>query len=130
MIKADIVKEVAISLDIKDKEALVVVDGILDSLKEVICEHKRLEIRDFGVFQVKTRKERIGRNPRDRKEYPIPSRQVVTFRVGKELKSELDNSTELPDKVAAAASAEDSTQSATPPHAPISEPTAQSERFD
>ncbi|MBN1866729.1 integration host factor subunit beta [Candidatus Sumerlaeota bacterium] len=86
MIKADIVKQMASTLSVRDKEALEVVDGILDSLKEVICEHRRLEIRDFGVFQVKTRKERVGRNPRDKVEYPIPSRQVVTFRIGKELK--------------------------------------------
>ena len=87
MIKADIVKTVAESLGMKDKEALVVVDGILESFRDVICEHRRLEIRDFGVFQVKTRKERIGRNPRDKVEYPIPARQVVTFRIGKELRA-------------------------------------------
>ncbi len=87
MIKADIVKRVAKSIDLKDKDALAVVDGIIESLKDVICENKRLEMRDFGVFQIKQRKKRIGRNPRDKKEYPIPARQVVTFRVGKELKN-------------------------------------------
>lgn len=86
MIKADIVKKIAQDLEMKDKEALAVVDGILDSLKEVICEHERLEIRDFGVFQIKTRKERVGRNPRNKAEYPIPARKVVTFKIGKELK--------------------------------------------
>ncbi|MFW6303417.1 MAG: HU family DNA-binding protein [Candidatus Sumerlaeota bacterium] len=87
MIKVDIVKRVAKEIDLKDTEALVVVDGIIDSLKEVICENRRLEIRDFGVFQIKERKSRVGRNPRDKKEYPIPAHQVVTFRVGKELKN-------------------------------------------
>jgi nucleoid DNA-binding protein len=86
MIKADIVREVAKKLDWKEKDALVVVDGILESLKDVINEHRRLEIRDFGVFQIKTRKARIGRNPRDKVEYPIPERRVLTFRIGKEMK--------------------------------------------
>ena len=86
MVKADIVKQIARNLALKDKEALAVVDGILESLKDVICEHQRLEIRDFGVFQIKTRKHRVGRNPRDKVEYPIPARRVVTFRIGKELK--------------------------------------------
>jgi DNA-binding protein HU-beta len=86
MIKADIVRNITGKLQLKDKEALIVIDGIVESLKDVICEHHRLEIRDFGVFQIKKRKQRIGRNPRDKKEYPIPSRQVVTFRIGKELK--------------------------------------------
>ena len=79
MIKADIVKEIARNLEIKDKEALTVVDGLLESMKEVICQHRRLEMRDFGVFQIKTRKERIGRNPQDKVEYPIPARQVVNL---------------------------------------------------
>ncbi|HUT24160.1 MAG TPA: HU family DNA-binding protein [Sumerlaeia bacterium] len=99
MIKADIVKEVGRRLQIKDGEALVVVDGVLDSLKEVICEYRRLEIRDFGVFQVKTRRERVGRNPRDKVEYPIPARQVVTFRIGKELRNELEVSGRFADPV-------------------------------
>ena len=86
MIKADIVKRVALKLNKKDKEALVIVDTIIDSMKDVICKHQRLEIRDFGVFQIKQRKKRIGRNPKDKKEYPIPPRKVVTFKSGKELK--------------------------------------------
>lgn len=85
-IKIDIVKRVAQHLKLKDSEALAVVDAIIDSIKETICEEDRLEVRDFGVFQTKIRKSRIGRNPRNRKEYPIPPRRVVTFKVGKELK--------------------------------------------
>lgn len=86
MIKADIVKAVAERLKLKDKEALEIVDATIDALKEVICEHGRLEVRDFGVFQIKERKARIGRNPRNKTEYPIPPRRVVTFKLGKELK--------------------------------------------
>lgn len=86
MIKIDIVKCVAEQLRLKDKDALRIVDAIIDSMKECICEHGRLEVRDFGVFQVKERKERIGRNPRNKEEYPIPPRKVVTFKLGKELK--------------------------------------------
>jgi nucleoid DNA-binding protein len=86
MIKIDIVKRVAQHLKLKDAEALAVTDAIIESIKETICEEGRLEIRDFGVFQTKLRKSRIGRNPRNRKEYPIPPRHVVTFKLGKELK--------------------------------------------
>jgi hypothetical protein len=55
-------------------------------MKKIVAEEGRLEIRDFGVFQTKKRKERIGRNPKDKKEYPIPARRVVTFKMGRELK--------------------------------------------
>ncbi len=86
MIKIDIVKRIAVELAIKDREALTVVDTIIDSIKQCIREHERMEIRNFGVFQVKQRKPRTGRNPRNKKEYPIKPRKVVTFKLGKELK--------------------------------------------
>ncbi|MCE5228730.1 integration host factor subunit beta [bacterium] len=86
MIKIDIVKKIATKLEIKDREALSVVDTIIDSIKQCIKEHDRIEIRNFGVFQVKQRKPRTGRNPRNKKEYPIKPRKVVTFKLGKELK--------------------------------------------
>lgn len=86
MIKAEIVKRIADHLKIKDREALVIVDSTIEAMKKIVAEQGRLEIRDFGVFQTKTRKERIGRNPKDKKEYPIPARRVVTFKMGRELK--------------------------------------------
>ncbi len=86
MVKADIVKKIASAMYMKDKDALFVVDTIIDSMKEVIVENERLEIRDFGVFQVKERKPRMGRNPKNKKSYPIPPHKVVTFKCGKDLK--------------------------------------------
>jgi len=86
MIKADIVKRVADGLKLQEKDALVVVDTILDIMRKIVAEKGRLEIRDFGVFQTKVRKSRIGRNPKNKVEYPIPARRVVTFKMGKEVK--------------------------------------------
>jgi nucleoid DNA-binding protein len=86
MVKADIVREVASALRMKDKDALFIVDSIVDSIKDQIVQHERLEVRDFGVFQVKVRKPRIGRNPRNKVTYPIPPHRVVTFKAGKHLK--------------------------------------------
>ena len=94
MIKVDIVKEVAIALNLKDKEALEIVDAIIEAMKDVIAANGRLEVRDFGVFQVKQRKARIGRNPRNKEQYPIPPRKVVTFKLGKELKDHAVDSVE------------------------------------
>lgn len=92
MIKADIVRRMVEGLSrenqpFKDKDALAVVDQTIEAMKEIIIREKRLEIRDFGVFQVKERKARIGRNPKNRKPYPIPSHAVVTFKPGKEIKN-------------------------------------------
>lgn len=112
MIKIDIVKKTAQHLKLKDSEALAVVDAVIDSIKETICEQGRLEIRDFGVFQTKMRKSRVGRNPRNREEYPIPPRRVVTFKIGKELKDfalqQSGPSTLIEDSDGAASSHQDS----------------------
>jgi nucleoid DNA-binding protein len=91
MIKADIVKRLSEEIStgghpLKDKDALVVVDNIIESVKEVIIRDGRLEIRDFGVFQIKRRKARIGRNPKNKKPYPIPAHHVVTFKPGKQIR--------------------------------------------
>ena len=86
MIKIDIVKRVADQLKLKDREAMMVVDTIIESLKDCIHEFGRMEIRNFGVFQIKQRKPRTGRNPRNKMEYPILPRKVVTFKLGKQLK--------------------------------------------
>lgn len=86
MVKADIVKEISSGLNRKDSEALIVVDKIIESIKDIILEDRRLEIRDFGVFQVKERKPRIGRNPKNKVAYPIPPHSVVTFKPGKDMK--------------------------------------------
>ena len=83
MIKADIVKQIAKKHGMQDKDVLAAVDAILESLKETIVEHGRLEIRDFGVFHVRRRKGRVGRNPRNGMEYDIPPRMVVTFKPSK-----------------------------------------------
>ena len=87
MIKIDLMREIAQRLNVKEKEAQIIVDSLIDSIKETILEYGRLEIRNFGVFQVKERKARTGRNPKNKKEYPIPPHKAVTFKAGKGLKS-------------------------------------------
>lgn len=94
MIKIDIVRRIASEMGLNDRDALTVVDETIEAIKDVVCEHGRLEIRDFGVFQVKQRKARIGRNPRNKKEYPIAPHKVVTFKVGKNLNIQPPNGEE------------------------------------
>lgn len=87
MIKIDIAKQIAQRLNMQERDAVRVVDEICDSIRQIVAEKGRLEIRDFGVFQAKVRKPRIGRNPKKKEnEYPIPERRVVTFKMGKEVK--------------------------------------------
>lgn len=87
MIKIDIAKRIAQQLNMQERDAVRVVDEICAAIRQIVAEKGRLEIRDFGVFQAKVRKPRIGRNPKKKEnEYPIPERRVVTFKMGKEVK--------------------------------------------
>ncbi len=86
MIKSDFVKRLSSELNLQEKDALFVIDSLVESIKEVVIEHDRVELRDFGVFQVKVRKPRVGRNPNTLEVYPIPKKKVVVFKPGKTLK--------------------------------------------
>src|SRR5205085_1234499 len=72
MIKVDIVNEVSKIADITKVKAEVAVDAVFDAMRVSMQRGDRIELRGFGVFQVKPRKRGIGRNPRTGKEVRIP----------------------------------------------------------
>ena len=72
MIKVDIVNEVSRVADITKVKAEVAVDAVFEAMRISMQRGERIELRGFGVFQVKPRKRGIGRNPRTGKEVRIP----------------------------------------------------------
>ena len=86
MIKADIVNEVAETTDVPRIKAAQAVDTIIEAMKAALSEGKRIELRGFGVFQVRDRKKGVGRNPKTGVEVPIEPGKTVRFKPGKELK--------------------------------------------
>lgn len=86
MIKADIVNRVAETSEVSRVKAAVAVDSILDALKSALSEGKRIELRGFGVFQVRDRKRGVGRNPKTGVEVAIHPGKTVRFKPGKDLK--------------------------------------------
>ena len=64
-----------------------VISETLDAIRDSLASGKTVELRNFGVFKIETRKQRIGRNPKNPGvDIQIPERSVVKFRAGKELK--------------------------------------------
>lgn len=64
-----------------------VIQAFLDKMTEGLSDGARLEFRDFGVFEVVERKQKIGRNPKKAAEpIVIPARQAVKFTPGKKMK--------------------------------------------
>lgn len=87
MIKADIVNRVAEASDISRVKAAEAVDTILDALKGALTDGQRIELRGFGVFQVRDRKRGVGRNPKTGVEVAISPGKTVRFKPGKQLKN-------------------------------------------
>ena len=85
MIKADIVNEISKSGEITKIKAEIAVKAILGAMKRAMKKGERIELRGFGVFQIRPRKRGIGRNPRTGKEVKIPSGKTIRFKPGKNL---------------------------------------------
>ena len=64
MTKRDLVVRVASKLGITQSDVARIVEATFDTISQTLADGKRWELRDFGVFEVKTRASRIGRNPR------------------------------------------------------------------
>jgi DNA-binding protein HU-beta len=87
MIKVDIINEVSRAADITKVKAEVAVEALLDAMKASLMKGERIELRGFGVFQVKPRKRGIGRNPRTGTEVRIPPGRTIRFKPGKDLQN-------------------------------------------
>jgi len=87
MIKADIINKVAEQAEITKVKAVEAVEVVFDAMKAAMRRGERIELRGFGVFQVKPRKRGIGRNPRTGKEVRIPPGRTIRFKPGKELQN-------------------------------------------
>lgn len=87
MIKADIVDRIVEHTDLPRGQATATVDTILITMRDALGRGQRIELRGFGVFQVKDRKRGIGRNPRTGIEVPIKPGKTVRFKPGKFLRS-------------------------------------------
>lgn len=86
MVKADLVNRVTEVSQVPRVKAALAVDTIFESMKDALKEGKRIELRGFGVFQVRDRKKGIGRNPKTGVEVPISSGKTVRFKPGKDLR--------------------------------------------
>jgi DNA-binding protein HU-beta len=87
MIKADIVNRVAEISEVSRVKAALAVDTIIEAMKDALSAGKRIELRGFGVFQVRDRKKGVGRNPKTGVEVAITPGKTVRFKPGKELKN-------------------------------------------
>ena len=88
--KRDIVLDIYDKTDFPQKDVRATVQFTLDAISTALTEGRNVELRNFGVFEVQVRKSRIGRNPnKPETDVLIPTRAVIKFKAGKELKAQL-----------------------------------------
>lgn len=85
MIKQDLVQRIVDRTGLPRTKAEAAVDTIFDSMKRALATGDRIELRGFGVFNVRPRKTGIGRNPRTGAEVLITPGKAVRFKPGKDL---------------------------------------------
>jgi nucleoid DNA-binding protein len=89
MTKKDIILKVSDATNLKQIDVKKVVQKTFDFIIEALVRGEKIELRNFGVFKIKQRRSRTGRNPRTGQVVPVPPRKVVVFKPGLEMKQKI-----------------------------------------
>jgi nucleoid DNA-binding protein len=88
--KRDLVIRISSENSLSQQHVFDVIQKTLDYISEALSKGDKVELRNFGVFEVKVRKARVGRNPnKPETDVPIPARAMVKFKAGKEMRAEV-----------------------------------------
>lgn len=82
MTKKDIVLKIAEETSLKQIDVKLIVQKTLDVIIDSLAKGENIELRNFGIFKVKSRRGRRGRNPRTGQEVPVPPKKVAVFKPG------------------------------------------------
>lgn len=89
MTKKDIVLRITDMTGIKQVDVKRIVQKTFDVIVDALNRNEKVELRNFGVFKVKERRARFGRNPRTGESVPVPPRRVAVFKPGLEMKQKI-----------------------------------------
>lgn len=87
MTKKEIVKSISEELGLTQLKTKEIVQRTFDAIIDTLASEGRIELRNFGVFEVKKRAARVARNPRTGDQVEVPEKYVVTFKPGKEMEA-------------------------------------------
>jgi integration host factor subunit beta len=111
--KKEIVKTIADDIGLTQLKTKEIVQKTFDAIVETLVEEERIELRNFGVFEVKRRAARKARNPRTGAKVFVPEKFVVTFKPGKEMEEKVrELERKAAEKARAAAAAQGFTEPA------------------
>lgn len=98
MTKKDLAKQIAEAVGINQLLALEIVQMTFDGITETLVKEGRIELRNFGVFEVKQRRAREARNPKTGDKVTVPPRRVVTFKPGREMEIRIGELANVPEE--------------------------------
>jgi nucleoid DNA-binding protein len=87
--KKEIVRQISEKLGMTQLKTKEIVQQTFDAIVDTLLSEKRIELRNFGVFEVKRRKARKARNPRTGERVDVEPKYVVTFKPGKEMEEKV-----------------------------------------
>jgi DNA-binding protein HU-beta/integration host factor subunit beta len=103
--KKEIVKQISEEIGLTQLKTKEIVQKTFDAIVETLIRETRIELRNFGVFEVKRRKARKARNPRTGEKVDVEPKNVVTFKPGKEMEERVRNMKNVPEARSAEAEA-------------------------
>ena len=96
MTKKEIVRTISDEIGLTQQKTKEIVQKTFETIIEVLATEQRVELRNFGVFEVKKRAARSARNPRTSAKVEVPEKWVVTFKPGKEMKQRISEPNPAP----------------------------------
>ena len=91
MTKKEIVKTISEETGLNQQQIKTIVQKTFDAIVATLVEEGRIELRNFGVFQVRPRAARKARNPRTGRQVEVPEKFVVTFKPGKIMEQKVNS---------------------------------------
>ena len=91
MTKKEIVKTISDVTGLNQQQIKAIVQKTFDAIVTTLVDEGRIELRNFGVFQVRTRAARKARNPRTGRQVEVPEKFVVTFKPGKIMEEKVNS---------------------------------------
>ncbi len=88
--KKELIDRIAESTQAKRVVVKRIVQSFLDEVVAELARDNRLEFRDFGVFETRTRAARVAQNPRTLERVPVPAKRTVKFKMGRLMKQKLE----------------------------------------
>jgi integration host factor subunit beta len=88
--KKDLIEAVAARTKMRRTDVKIVVQCLLDQIVDELGKGKRLELRDFGVFEVRERAQREAQNPKTMEKVVVPPKRAVKFKSGRKMCQALD----------------------------------------